>query len=301
MAVVGVAQETVDKRELHLREDGHRDYRRQFWVEVNNRFDDGSVVLQAPGLPKRYAFYLTANHQDFEALCVNLRARQKSNTSFYWDVFAEYSTDHGDQEKENLPLAEPPEITFGFEKTKRIVTGEMKQGVISLSSPHIKTVVSSTGVVTSAGEPFDPPPEVEDSRPVLTITRNEGFFDSARAIKYQDAVNSDFFFGALPGQAKVSGITAVRRQRNNIFYWRVTYRIVFRRDFWSLELLDRGTFWKDGAGVINVFHDEGKARLGLLDGAGDKLAAGAAPVFLKFQVYREEPFSVLRLPQNIIR
>jgi len=298
MAPVGLAREKVDRREMRLLDNGHHEYHREFWAQTNNRQDDGNVALSTPGLPARFFAYVTGTTVDVKALCNDIRAVQRRGSTFYWDISADYTTDvEGLFAKQDNPLLEPPDIEFGFERTTRIVTGSMKQEAAS-ANVNMQTVIHSTGIVTSAGEPYDPPPEIEDSRPVLTVSRNEANFNVQLAVEYQDAINTDFFLGVFPGQAKISSITARRRQTNNLRYWRVTYRIVFRRDFWTLQLLDRGTFHLVG-GIITHFQEDGMKRLGLLDGNGVKLGAGADAVFNVFRVYRERPFAALNLPVTI--
>src|SRR5207245_2866104 len=72
------------------------------------------------------------------------------------------------------------------------------------------------GILNSAGQYFDPPPMMDDSRPRLSIARNEPVFNPAIAINYQDAVNTDGFLGFTAGQVRVSGISASNESENNI-------------------------------------------------------------------------------------
>ena len=59
-----------------------------------------------------------------------------------------------------------------------------------------------------AGERFEEGAQIEISRPFIRVVRNEAAYDNAIAIQYADAVNTDSFAGALPGQVKLCNITA---------------------------------------------------------------------------------------------
>ncbi len=48
------------------------------------------------------------------------------------------------------------------------------------------------------------PPTIDDSRPILTIQRNEATISTGLWMSYKDAVNSDSWFGIAAGKAKLS-------------------------------------------------------------------------------------------------
>jgi hypothetical protein len=162
----------------------------------------------------------------------------------------------------------------------------------------------------SNGEIFVPAPEMDESHLILTITRNEDINSPhpALAITYQDTVNSDVFWNAVPGTCKCRSITVQRQVKNypdgSVFpYLRVTYIFHFKST-WDIQLLDKGTwYWYQQSGATpkrkqKFLSDDGQPIDGLLDGQGGKLATGAAPVFLTVRPYARLPFSALNLPQT---
>lgn len=166
----------------------------------------------------------------------------------------------------------------------------------------------------SNGEIFVPPPEMDASRLILTITRNEDISSPhpALALAYQDSLNSDIFWGAAPGQCKVMSITAQRQTKqlpdgSVVVYLRCTYQFQFR-PFWDIQLLDKGNFYFAATSMADptparyAFQSrEGQPIEGLLDGNGQKLADGGNPVFLSIRPYRSLPFAALNLPNSFLQ
>src|SRR5262249_15878222 len=95
------------------------------------------------------------------------------------------------------PLFKRPDVRWGFANFQR-------PGIWTIDNP-------SRAIVNSAGEPFDPPVEIDDSRLVLTLVRNEPAFAPLTSLLYKDAINSDTFLGAAPGLAKIAMLSSVRR------------------------------------------------------------------------------------------
>lgn len=162
----------------------------------------------------------------------------------------------------------------------------------------------------SNGEPYAPPPAMDSSTLVLTISRNEDLSapHPALSLIYQDAVNADAFWDASPGQVKVQSITCRRQTRQiaggTIYpFLRVTYVFHFKPS-WDIQLLDKGTwYWEqrtkaDPTLVKKSFRsDDGQPIEGLLDGNGGQLATGALPQFIAVRPYNWLPFAALNLPQ----
>lgn len=164
----------------------------------------------------------------------------------------------------------------------------------------------------SNGEVFVPPPDMDVSSLILTITRNEDLLTPhpALAILYQDKLNSDSFWGASPGQAKCMSITTQRQVKQlpngvNFPYLRSTYTFKFRGS-WDIQLLDYGTYTST---IVTVDGEASRQDVTqvtknmypqtvLLDGNGGKLADGGTPVSLVVRPYGSLPFSALNLPNS---
>ncbi len=261
-----------------MREDekGQRSYTRKFEV-ITSGLADAYSVKQATGIPRRGDVLLT----DTDARVKSVAPEQNDDNPYLWIVTVEYDTTTNPEQEEN-PLDRPAEVTWSFTQFQRIAEKD----------------VNGEALLNSAGYYFDPPPEIDDSRPVLTITRNEPAFNASQAIDYQDAVNSDSFLGFEPYQAKVANITATR-QFEKVWYWKVTYEFHFRREQWTLEILDQGR-WRAGRKAIRQKNEAGTEIPGThvtdpvpLDGNGEPLADPTPDnaVFLPFDVYKEREFS----------
>lgn len=164
---------------------------------------------------------------------------------------------------------------------------------------------------SSNGEPFNPPPHRDESKLILTITRNEALATPhpTLSIAYQDCVNSDVFWGADPGMVKLNNITVRRETRQlqngtTAAYLRCTY-VFHIKQTWDVQLLDKGTwYWTTGSRLgtgakqQKFLSADGNPIDGLLNGKGGKLADGATPQFLYARAYNWKPFSLLNLPQS---
>ena len=137
------------------------------------------------------------------------------------------------------------------------------------------------------------------------MKRNEASYDLDRAWTYQDSINSDNWFGLLPGQAKLCNIAAKRHYENDVFYWETTYEFHVRpllSNFapgWTLSLLDQGFEYINANGARQlILDDKGRpvTKAWPLDGNGGKLAVGGSPVYKQWTIYNQLPFADLGLP-----
>lgn len=263
--------------------------RRTFLVLVSSVDDPPILAETADGIPR-----LGEAYPGYEFLRVSkVDAAVDSTSELVYIVNVDYSNsvsgnESGDTEN---PLLQPPEISWDFEESNEPVYQD-GDGI---------------PILNSAGQTFDPPIELEVADPVLTITRNESSFNAAMAVLYANVVNSDSFWGP-PGQAKMKPITASRGFKNNIYYWRVTYRIVFRPNYpngnsgWTRNILDEGRYelknTANGPQLIPIMNAGAPASDPvLLDGSGSVLAVGSDPIF-RFVRPRRLPFSVWGLPNS---
>ncbi len=284
-------------------------YQRVFVVETDSDHVGSREVSFCPGLPFLNYQYFTETEIDLLARCVSRDAAPVGNHRRLWEVTVKYSTKHEDPEKEeneeeSVEL-EPPEVSFDF--------GTRMKAVQIASQVYDENGVVKTniygGPTTSAGEPFDPPPEIEEHYPILTVTRNELFLNTNQIREYINTVNSDVFQGGPTRTVKCNGISSRKQYKKNVRYWRTTYSLEFNVNTWDLQLLDIGSFHLEF--VVNpeditdvdtqrkyfLTDDEpAQPRLGLLNGAGDRLLDGGTPKFRRFPtVYEAKPFAALQL------
>jgi hypothetical protein len=81
--------------------------------------------------------------------------------------------------------------------------------------------------INSAGQRFVPAPTFPVARAVLTLSRNELFYNRDTATRYSHCVNEETFLGAEPETCLCMPPQAEQQYRGELAYWRVTYRFKF--------------------------------------------------------------------------
>lgn len=302
-----------------------RSYKRVFQVEMDSTRADPPEVLAASAppfgaLPALYSFYTPGDDPDLwdpDSWCHDRTATVKQNSRF-WEVVCSYSTklDRPDLNAQVSPELRPSEIEFD---------------TITVGVPLLYDV-NGLPILNSAGDLFDPPLEMEETRMLIRITRNVAFggFDPDFYARFQNTVNSTAFFGLKIWQVKCRKVRSVRFFEDGTYFYRITgefevsYRTAPVTTIWPNEVdpleetdtvslawmryvLDRGfreikKFPPDPsviAGIRGVITDPVTKRplttAGLLDGAGYHLLPGDAPVFLGFRVFPQADFDEMNL------
>lgn len=282
-------------------------YQRVFVVESDSDAVGAREASFCSGLPFLGHAYQTDNEADPLVRCISRSAAPVDRHRRLWEVTCGYSSKHEDQdpeenndEEEQLEL-EPPEVTLDYGHRTRAVTGASTL----IDDYGAEQQNRFGGATTSAGEPFDPPPEEEVDAPILTISRNELVANFQLWNDYSNSVNEDIFLGA-PARTVRMAIQARKQYKNNLRYWRVSYVMEFNDLTWDLQLLDIGSWYLEtgAGGVIErkyfLTEDEPpQPRLGLLNGFGAPLEDGQEAVFRRFKRRKERDFAVLQL-QNAI-
>lgn len=284
---------SVEGRTGSLDLKGNRSYTVTYRVQADDKNDGASTVLLTPGLPIRGQPFSVGNSFDFGAFANKLTARQAAGSPTEWEVDVEYTSEldkQPDEEEEENPLLRPSELSISFVTERVIIPGRFNDPAV----PNIGGQLE-LGIVNSAGELFDPQPEMEVSRPVLTITKNLPVpLDLKFHMELADAVNRDAFLGAEPRQLRMLAPQCQRQYENGVLFWRVTYQMAFKFEKWDIQLLNHGNYYLTG-GVVTDFDETSKGyrRKGLLAADGDVLAANANPTFTTLRVYREMDFSAI--------
>lgn len=262
-----------------------RSYSRVFQVRTDSATDGAATARDAVGVPAIGAIH----PEDARAFCSG-KSANAAEDRVTWAVTCQYTTRPqtkcADEISDN-PLDDPPDISIGLSRYQEVVNQDRDGDPIN----------------NSAREQFNPLPERDASRLVITIVRNEEELNPQQILDYQDAINSDDWQGFEAGQLKIN-ITPDRQVYTSgdtcIVYWRKTYTIEVR-DTWDVKRLDEG-FCKlvaDKQERIKVGDKaaEYPANPVLLDGSGAVLADGGNPVFLTFEIYEnEQQFEDLDLP-----
>jgi hypothetical protein len=252
-----------------------------------SRAKDPSTGLAVPRVGDYYSFRGDVDRLSF---CQQLEPKCESEDGLQWLVTAGYGPFDAQQMPEN-PMDQPIRVNWGFAEFQKVAV----------------TDIEGAAIVNSAGERFTSAAEIEDSRPVLSITRNEPTFDPAVAAAYKDAINTDTFFGGDPGTWKVVKLDGdLTWSQNAGWYYVVNYEFQFNPENWLLKIDDNGLreTSDDGSLIPIVKKDaSGKAIWPcgpvtdpcLLDGQGKQLGEGASPVILTFHVRKELAFQDLGL------
>lgn len=289
MAIMSVKERM--RGEGRITDKGVRHYTRVYLVVTDSFYTRSQDVVLAAGIPRVYQPYITPTEQDPGALCKTVTARQ--NQTIEWEVTAEYSSEVENPDKfpEN-PLERPAKWRWSMQRYQKAID----QCVLDLNeTPNVE----NAAILNSAMEKFDPPPEIDASHLLLSISRAEPSFVHDLALHYQDAVNDDTFLAENAGTVKMQSITGSDDYENGVYFWNVTYEMEFRRGGWDLELLDRG-YSELIAGVPFLLRDANSGQPlsapTLLNGSGRKLnLADADPVFRRFRIYRRKNFADLNL------
>jgi hypothetical protein len=269
---------------------GSRSYTRVFKLKTSEKTERAYHVGSHPSLP----FIGQVHPDDSNAYCTTLTP-DPTDPWKGWTVTAQYA--------DSRPMAEDPTddaaiISWGSEQFQ-------KPAVFDRNGNFI---------VNSAGDPFDPPNMMDDSRRVVTVQKNLTAVP-AWILDYQDAVNSDSFTvdGVTIGigLAKMQVVTVGERQRRNGTTFRtVSFTIHLQREGWLLRPLDAGFREIDigsgsgsgsGSGqLVNIKNpgdDELPGAPVPLNGSGVALTnpSFSTCVFLPFSVYATRTFSSLPL------
>lgn len=259
---------------------GMRSYSRQFRLETTLQSEGPFAVGSDSNLP----LIGSLHPEDSGAWCTTLSVE---NTDPWkgWLVTAEYSSE---RELNETATSDAAIITWSSEQFQRPV------------------IVDQDGeaIVNSAGDPFDPPHMIDDSRRVVTVTKNLATVPSW-ILTYQDAVNSaDFTVDGVSiaeGKAKMQSVTIGEPQsRNGNTFRTVTFSMHLEKNGWLFKPLDAGFRTKIDGVMANVRNDDDGELPALpvpLDGFGNVLVdpSPSTAIYLEFTVYETKDFSLLPL------
>lgn len=277
-----------------------RNYSRTFVVVLDD-VTDGPLVARLAVPPYIGEVYKDADGDTLDTFvrCSSITPRQRNGTQLVYDVVAEYGARSDATETTyDDPVLRPPDLSFEGALFRKAVVKDL----------------DGKAVVTSAGQPYDPPLEIDVSRSRLVVVQNEEYAPAnpletmaGKVFAYNNTINAATFLDAEPGKLRVR-LRADRQFENDTYFWRVTYELDWHEEGWLSEgeLLDSGTIErkpKDGGGFI--FHDiiggDGE-KVGdpwLLDGGGEALSADDAAAeewhYNQFRVYNSMPFVLIGL------
>jgi hypothetical protein len=277
---------------------------RQWRVTTDNQTTDDVTIMADAAAPK----IGTSHPNHASCKCIHRLCQIESHEKKRWWLFtARYSTKWDIDEN---PLNDPAKTEWSTE---------------TFQTPVWETI-DGKGIVNSAGDPFDPPAEKDDSRWTSVTRKNVATSVPNWMFAYQDAVNSDTFtidgISVTSGWAKVSAIHLSEiQERNEIEYRVLTVTIHYRAENedigsgsygsgsgsdtiepWHLNILDAGmreVITSSGVderrNIINAGDGMPVSAPVPLDGEGAALDDPTLDnaVWKQFQVYHEKAFALI--------
>lgn len=303
-----------------------RDYTRVFEVVTDSASDGPVVALGAGAVALGLPLFGASYPDDIGAIALEISPRQHSDDPRRWLVDVRYSSefgagseggesaaqpsetaggDGGEEPPEELPenpILRPPVWKITFQQNREPV-GKAARVWYDAETDVVSDIDEEpTAVRNSANLPFDPPAEIEVSRPVISVTvnRSASQYRLADVVSLQDAVNFEEWYGLPPRCGRCIGVEVGSKYENGIAYVEMTYQIAINYKTWDLRILDAGYYTKEGSTPpkwVKIVDDTGRepSQPVPLNGAGAKLDPDADPVFLRWSAYRAVPFSTLIL------
>lgn len=253
-------------------------------IEVSDRMDGPQTIIPqaassswgSEAIIRQYGTYAFGNDSSSFMAAKEVSLERVDGSDLLWIYTATFdnSVDPG-QSAEN-PLDRLPIDEWDYEQFERIAEKN----------------TDDEAITNSAGDPYDPPLTMDDSRPILIYTRNELSYPLA-FVTHQDTINSDGFLIFDPYQAKVN-IKARKVFEGQYKYYAVSYIFHFRRDGWRRSILNRGTRFKITASDTNSVSLPPDSPPILLDDDGTPLGTGD-PTYKEHKLYDEVAFGPLNI------
>jgi hypothetical protein len=282
----------------------NRDYQTVYEVITDSENDEVITVEFASGVPRVGDVYVGRDSTtDVLARCRKVNARRSLDDTQLWIVTCDFSNAparngvggaaSGKQPGNDTdPVNRRPRIWWDYEQVKI----------------PFRRAIGGAWVQNTAGDPFDPLPEIDGVVPVYNVERYEAVFNPAIAKNYAYAVNSGAFMFAAAGQAQLLPVPASYEDAGGgLLRWKVHYRVRFAVDWpttWQPRLLNAGYRWKPlGSTVAQAVRDpisqEPVSRPVPLDINGIPIPAAtliaSGPLYLDFTGYGQIDFDDLNL------
>lgn len=255
-------------------------YVRVFRIVTDDPADRQQTVREHLATDKGIIYgtvYVSGNDTDLTSRVKSISPAPVGEDGRVWDVTVTYGKLDSDSTSTS-PLDEPWDIEWSFAQYEE----------------PVEVSVNNYYVLNSAGDPFSEPITRERARPILTVSRNEAFFNTILSIYYVGSINLDAFQGAEPGTVRCLDIATKRQYDEDIgFYYSSRYSFEFRPEGWDKIVLDAG-YRELSGGTKKPINIGGRPATDpcLLNGSGSYAGHGAQPFYKKFQVYPALPFGV---------
>jgi hypothetical protein len=247
-----------------------RTYTRHYFVLTDNVGDDATVAGSAPGLPRNG----DQHPNDPGAYVASVSVSQMNDNPYHWLFTAEYDSkidlpelqsfdpntgQSGDAASPAQRSADPtllrPSLTISQQQVHQIARFGFKLKVYdSLGTvysdtdgdpstlPEAKTreVDNTIEITNSAGDPFDPPVEVEVMRDVITIEDHVRNINLAAEAALANVTNSDTYLGYEPRTLKLISNERTFQYQNGFWYWTRKRSFAHNPATWDIIIPDVG-------------------------------------------------------------
>lgn len=152
-------------------------------------------------------------------------AQQVKGSPNQWDIELNYST--------STPK---PEDSPDNPTEKRVIwsyTGNKITRIVNKDT-------DGKAVLNTAFDAPDPAIEVPATIPVWQAVANEANDPAQKKLDFEDKINSQTFRGMAAGTCRLAQLDATEETKNDITYWKVTYRFEHKRDGWQPNILSQG-------------------------------------------------------------
>lgn len=274
-----------------------RRYKQVFRAETNDPYDGPAVVMAHATCPVQFVTtYSSGNDSDDEALCEEVQVEEEGDSRLSWIVTATFTTlitqfaDLNNPPNEN-PLLDAPKFSFSFDQ------------FTTIARRAINFVDNKDGAIRNTlGEIFRPGVEVDDSRAVYVVQRNESFPNLPFIMEAVNTVNQNAWKACPPRTVKCKSITSGDIQYRNSFpFYVVRYEFHLNRDTWDIRPLNKSTKYKDSNGKLQSIKT-GEEPVTIYTGvdsssqADQKVPVTANPgidqIYRRFKYYRELDYSI---------
>lgn len=263
---------------------------RQWKIQTSVKTDNEATILASGLLPALYEPDPDNSYRTARRIVIS----QIDDTCLAWIATVTYSsesltggTQDDDKVKELNPIDRRAKIRWNSAQYTKVFDKD----------------TSGNAVVNSAGDPFDPPVEIESSRWQVTIQKNVSAVPTY-VLTYQDAINSDSFtLQGITVAVRCARVTHIEisdlQKENDIEFYTFTYSMEFNKDTWRKKVPDMGYRKLVGGVPTDILLPDENGNLARtsvprqLDGSGGVIANPTAStvIYKEFQGFAELPFS----------
>jgi hypothetical protein len=228
MPIIGIPKETGivngSPRTASQGVDWHRTYTRFWLIETSGKEVGAVEVLKAVPVAIGQS-YVTATEFDAGAFVNEISVSEVGEDGCSWLATVQYGPYNAIETQPQVPTDAQPEMNWSWAQFRKVV----------------KRDKDDKPVLNTAFDPFDPPLEIDDPRPILQIVRNEATFNPDLVYAYRNAINDAPWFGGDPLCWKVTSIIPQRLFNADIgYYYRMTYEWQFDPDTWVFKVPNVG-------------------------------------------------------------